>query len=178
MAVLRKKIAEPRPPREYNPDIAARDARRIADNKTLRRKPLDVVGLATSIGIAIEMVPLANDISGYLRKEGGSWKIGVNSLHHPNRRRFTIAHELGHYFLHRDEGNFEDRMLFRRENQVNRQEREANEFAAKLLMPSAEFRLEMSANGYDISSVAKVFGVSGAAAEFRALSVDNEVVID
>lgn len=178
MAVLRRAITEPRQPAEYTPDIAARDAMRLAQNKTLRLRPFDVVGLATSIGLTVEILPLANDISGYLKRDGNGWKIGVNSLHHPNRRRFTIAHELGHYFLHRSDGDFEDTILFRREYQVNRREREANEFASKLLMPTGEFRRELAANGYDIGSVARVFGVSGAAAEYRNESVDNEIAID
>jgi Zn-dependent peptidase ImmA (M78 family) len=178
MAVLRRSITEPRQPAEYTPDIAARDAMRLAENKTLKLKPFDVIGLATSIGLVVDILPLSNDIPGFLKREGNGWKIGVNSLHHPNRRRFTVAHELGHYFLHRSEGDFEDTILFRRDYQVNRREREANEFASKLLMPTSEFRRELAVNNYDISSVARVFGVSGAAAEFRHDSVDNEIAID
>lgn len=178
MAVLRRRVFEPRPPNEYTPDIAARDARRIAETMTLRQQPLDAIGLATSIGIGVELIPLESNISGFLRKERSNWKIGVNSLHHPNRRRFTVAHELGHYFLHRGDGDFEDGILFRKEYQTNRREREANEFAARLLMPSVEFRRELAANGYDISAVAAAFGVSGAAAEFRSHNVDNEIPID
>lgn len=178
MAVLRRTITEPRQPSEYTPDIAARDAMRLAQSKTLKLKPFDVIGLATSIGLTVDILPLENDISGYLRREAGGWKIGVNSLHHPNRQRFTIAHELGHYFLHRSEGNFEDTILFRRAYQLNKKEVEANEFASKLLMPTGEFRRELAANDYNITSVARVFGVSGAAAEYRNDSVDNEIAID
>jgi predicted transcriptional regulator len=178
MAVLRRKVFEPRPPHEYTPVAAARDARRIAETKTLQQQPLDTIGLATSIGINVELVPMESSTSGFLRKERDTWKIGVNSLHHPNRRRFTIAHELGHYFLHRGDGDFQDGILFRKEYQVNRREREANEFAAQLLMPTVEFRRQLSVHGYDVLAVANVFGVSGAAAEFRAQNVDNEIPID
>lgn len=177
MAILRRNITSPRPPAEYSPDVAARDAHRIAQSRGLKCTPFDVVGLATSIGIQVEYLPLANEISGFLRKRHGEWIIGVNSLHHRNRQRFTIAHELGHYFLHRDIGDFEDRALFRRELQFDRRESEANGFAAKLLMPETEFRTVVVANDASLDQLARHFGVSPAAAQFRADSLGEERIV-
>lgn len=176
LAILRKKIKSPRPPIEYNPSIAAQDARRIGDTFTVTTTPMDVFGLATALDIKIQRVSLPNNISGYLKEINGKWEIGVNSLHHPNRQRFTIAHELGHYFLHRDRAPFEDGFLFRKENQQNFLEREANQFASLLLMPSHDFRRAMSGN--DISETAKKFGVSEQAATYRLHNIENEVPID
>lgn len=177
MAILRRNVTAPRPPAEYSPEIAARDAHRIADSRGLRCVPFDVAGLAASIGIQIEYVPMSDDISGFLRQRNGDWIIGVNSLHHRNRQRFTIAHELGHYFLHRDVGGFEDRALFRRELQFDRRESEANSFASKLLMPETEFRTFVLARRPSMSITAQHFGVSEAAARYRADALGEERIM-
>lgn len=81
----------------------------------------------------------------------------------PKRDRFTIAHELGHYFLHSRQG--EVPIVAYRQGS-SRIEWEANWFAAALLMPAEEFReacLELEVT----SAVANRFGVSEDAAEVR-----------
>jgi Zn-dependent peptidase ImmA (M78 family) len=177
VAILRRNVTAPRPPAEYSPDIAARDAQRIAVSRGLKAAPLDVEGLAASVGLRLEYLPLATEISGFLRRQNSEWIIGVNSLHHPNRRRFTLAHELGHYFLHRDVGDFVDRALFRREMQFDRRESEANSFAAKLLMPETEFRTLVVGRNASLEDVARYFGVSAAAAKFRAEALGEERIL-
>ena len=67
--------------------------------------------------------------------------IGVNSLHSENRKRFTIAHELGHLQLHSDEVHFDEKAPLARRDGLSSaatgpNEIEANQFAAELLMPS------------------------------------------
>lgn len=54
-----------------------------------------------------------------------------------SRKRFTIAHELGHFFLHRKEGSFVDNQttMSRHLSYWSIKEAEANDFAARLLMP-------------------------------------------
>jgi hypothetical protein len=167
MAIRRKSFDKPRAPEECTPQSAARDARRIAEFYGLKSKPFDVVGLVYALGLKLDALPLEPEVSGFLKSNGGSWVLGVNSLHHSNRRRFTVAHELGHYFLHRNNGVFHDRALFRAENQIDVKEREANEFATNLLMPEADFLLESGRLGDDLNNIAKTFGVSEAAAKFR-----------
>lgn len=95
------------------------------------------------------------------------------------RRRFTIAHELGHLFLHLDylksdeeltePKNYEDSVRYRYGYSI--EEYEANEFAASLLMPEDEFRQEVreaSEDGEcDLKRVAERFGVSLEAARTR-----------
>ncbi|MGY3233371.1 Zn-dependent peptidase ImmA (M78 family) [Bradyrhizobium sp. USDA 4448] len=173
MAILRRNVTAPRPPAEYSPDIAARDARSIAAGRGLKLVPFDIEGLATSVGLRVEYLPLENEISGFLRRHNGEWVAGVNSLHHLNRQRFTLAHELGHYFLHRDAGEFTDRALFRREAQFDRRESEANSFASKLLMPETEFRTVVTRRA-NLDELARYFGVSSAAAKFRAEALGEE----
>lgn len=75
--------------------------------------------------------------------DGGAAVVGVNEDHHPKRRRFSAAHELGHYLLKHHE---QDGVAVTRGPHIDtdeglatnydwRAERSANEFAAALLMP-------------------------------------------
>lgn len=174
MAIRRRTVSAPRPPAEYSVDVAVRDALRIAESKNLKRVPLDVVGLASSIGILVEYLPLSSDVSGFLKRKNQLWTIGVNSFHHANRQRFTIAHELGHYFLHRDHGDFEDGALFRKDRQYHHREFDANNFASRLLMPENDFRAMAIRHPANIDLVSEYFGVSKAAATFRAENLGEE----
>ncbi|GAB6042595.1 ImmA/IrrE family metallo-endopeptidase [Endothiovibrio diazotrophicus] len=94
----------------------------------------------------------------------------------PKRNLFTIAHELGHLFVHMDyglesyaetiaEGDFRDTMMAR--SARNATEYEANHFAACLLMPETEFRRVWGERAGDRDAVAEHFGVSIAAATTR-----------
>ncbi|MBR5709943.1 MAG: ImmA/IrrE family metallo-endopeptidase [Thermoguttaceae bacterium] len=126
-----------------------------------------------------------NNISGILfRNFDGSWTISVNENHHINRQRFTIAHELGHYFLHRHEGSvFTDEIFFRSmyfgNEKKQKMEWQANEFAATILMPRQEI-VKLISNGIvDIESLARTFQVSTLAMRFQLertqLLNDNKV---
>jgi Zn-dependent peptidase ImmA (M78 family) len=103
--------------------------------------PVDVEAIAASLNIEIRKTPAEDDLSGFLLKQGvGSVVIGVNSLHHPNRQRFTIGHEIGHFMLHNHEQVHVDRFVLKLRNVKsstgeNPEEIEANSFAAALLMP-------------------------------------------
>lgn len=93
---------------------------------------------------------LAENVSGVIMfvPEESFFAILVNKNKSNTRQHFTVAHELGHYFLHQaeikeeifvDEENVLDRagMLFRRDSAVStRLETEANNFAASLIMPT------------------------------------------
>ena len=83
-------------------------------------------------------------MSGMLLRDGQEVIIGVNSSHAPTRQRFTIAHELGHLLMHEGQAVFLDASVRFRVDMRNkrsgvgdpRQERQANQFAAFLLMPA------------------------------------------
>lgn len=86
------------------------------------------------------------------------------------RKRFTMAHELGHYFLHSKQGS---NPLKAYRLGTTLAEQEANFFAANLLMPENEFRKQWASRSTLIESsriaeVAKVFHVSASAAAARA----------
>jgi len=82
------------------------------------------------------------------------------------RDRFTIAHELGHYFLHYLYEERSNEAAFGR-GERNVVETQANVFAASLLMPSQQFRRAYGTVGGSSWKLAMLFDVSPAAAEVR-----------
>ncbi len=132
--------------------------------------PLDVLTVAEKLGIGVELVSLENDISGILYnvEEKDSWLMQVNKDHHPNRQRYTIAHELGHFCLHRHlERYFEDKIFFRG-SESSKIEWQANDFASAILMPEDDFREKMSSGVKKIELLASLFKVSTLALRIRA----------
>lgn len=87
------------------------------------------------------------------------------------RDRFTIAHELGHYFLHYRAPDThlvgERSATFTRLGR-NTAETQANVFASNLLMPEEHFRTAFEQLGRDMAMVARRFEVSVPAAKVRA----------
>lgn len=100
--------------------------------------PVDVYALAKAHGIVVMEDDLQDNISGVLFAESNPIIIGVNSHHHYNRKRFSIAHELGHYFRHLAVSQLFIDVFLRDERSakgIDPQEMDANAFAAALLMP-------------------------------------------
>lgn len=104
----------------------------------------------------------------------GSFRIFLPTMTSMNRDKFTIAHELGHYYLHfpliKHEFPLDGMRAYRWVDDANadlqRCEWEANWFAASFVMPSDEFK-ELFASG-GISKVVNALGVSERAAKVRA----------
>jgi Zn-dependent peptidase ImmA (M78 family) len=123
------------------------------------------------------------DISGVLVLNGSHSTIGVNQGHSEVRKRFTIAHELGHYVLHKDQGSmFMDKVLFRKNSEEysvrdGKLEKEANYFAANILMPENIVKDYIEKNDIDfyedldIQKMAKAFGVSSSAMTYRLINL-------
>jgi Zn-dependent peptidase ImmA (M78 family) len=92
------------------------------------------------------------------------------------RDRFTIGHELGHYFLHYKllavQGRAPNLPMKVSRYGSDRTETEANWFAAAFLMPADAFRKSYSENNGDLIAAANEFDVSRAAAEVRAASLN------
>lgn len=108
-----------------------------------------------------------------IRKIGGSFEIVLDGLKPDKRKLFSLAHELGHLFVHM---GFGDRAKWNVErdyiesyarNGYDEEEYQANEFAAALLMPENEFK-SLYAQKQSIAEIAGFFGVSTDAAEVRA----------
>ena len=113
--------------------------------------PVPVDDIARRYKIRIKSQTFEGDISGYLFRRSGNVTIGVNQNHSLLRRRFTIAHELGHFLLHPegvDEVHVDRRFVIKlRSDQsslgTNEHEVEANLFAAELLMPTELIRRDL-----------------------------------
>lgn len=114
--------------------------------------------------LCVDMSELLDDESGSIYVHGPrDFDIVVPSFTSPRRDRFTIAHELGHYFLHAAQGS---RPIIAYRRGTDRCEWEANWFAASLLMPPREFR-DAWGEHKDREVLASLFGVSSEAAEIR-----------
>lgn len=146
----------------------------ILDSFKIQIPIQDIDALVDLLGGSIQTDFSCTD--GTVVKEGESFRIFVSPFQDEKRRRFTIAHELGHLFLHM--GYLINEELWKRqdENVYNRlgsseKEYQANEFAAALLMPKNEYLKKM--NEYIIedkvntSKIAEYFNVSVAAASNR-----------
>lgn len=105
-----------------------------------------------------------------------SFRIVISSHTSPKRDRFTIAHELGHFFLHyilpQRYADSSKAKMFALRKDSDRIEWEANWFASAFLMPEIEFKEIHSHYNGDIEDVADHFDVSVAAAEIRAKSLN------
>ncbi|MBB3937349.1 type II TA system antitoxin MqsA family protein [Aureimonas phyllosphaerae] len=131
------------------------------------RVPVDVEGLARDLGISIARdTRMTMGSSGSITREtrptgAAGFLISVNGREHPHRQRFTIAHEVAHYVMHRDRiGNgITEPVLNRNLDGQDPIEREANAMAAELLMPENSLR-EAFAETNDAAELARRFKVS------------------
>lgn len=140
---------------------------------------LDVTKLVEKYEIKVCYVDFPSDISGALRKENNKWIIYVNDKHSPNRQRYTIAHEFGHFCLHKDYTNeFEDKTFFRKEKDWTSIEYDANQFAADLLMPSENVENALDNNIITLKDLSETFGVSMIAMRNRLLSLNYKLIGD
>lgn len=143
--------------------------------------PVDVTTAVTRLRGKIEDDELPPDVDAKISRDGDSFCITMNSARNTMtvRDRFTIAHELGHLFLHmgylidpQKWASTPDYMgsAFYRYG-YSEEELEANEFAAAFLMPERVYLKQidqhMSNGSCDIGSLAEYFGVSHGAAKNR-----------
>ncbi|MCU8090737.1 ImmA/IrrE family metallo-endopeptidase [Shewanella sp. SM20] len=146
----------------------------LARSHGLSTSPLDLTALCQMLGIGISYLPLDNNLSGRLIHDGSRWVINVNALHHVRRQRFTIAHELAHYFLHRDsQDNYED-LTFHRGKCYTQKELEADNFAGALLMPKDKLIEFVNENSNKLDEIAEYFGTSSIAVKKRADVIRNK----
>lgn len=97
----------------------------------------------------------------------GDFVIFLPHVTSSRRDRFTVAHELGHYFLHYLHPEVEEPASFGR-GLRNDLETQANVFASSLLMPAESFRRQYKKHGGDAFALARIYDVSPQAVEVRA----------
>ena len=145
--------------------------------------PITNIDQLVTIGLGGEIVEVDNidEFSvGSIAKEGSSFKIYIPKGQVETRKNFTIAHELGHLFLHmgylsldRAKWDAQANKLYYRQLQgaSSDEEIEANEFAAAFLMPENEYLQKLQENtvGNIVRTgvIAQYFNVSVEAASSR-----------
>lgn len=137
-----------------------------------KQAPIDPAAIAAAEGI--RLLPLdaesAATASGWYKLDEGRPTILFNAGEAATRRRFTIAHELGHYALGHGPRPRDSAAAFNLLNH-DRVETEANRFAAELLMPAAQVRSMLDSGVVALSALANAFGVSEVAMKFRLMNL-------
>ena len=142
---------------------------------TFKNPPINTFLIIEHLNILLRGSDHFNDaISGKIYKidphtnENKHYKIVVNLNHSRERQRFTIAHEIAHYILHRDQiGNgIVDDALYSSilSNEI---EKEANEFATEILMPMRLLTNSIREHGIDPKKLAEEYFVSETAMAIR-----------
>ncbi|WP_146690838.1 ImmA/IrrE family metallo-endopeptidase [Bradyrhizobium canariense] len=147
-----------------------------------QRPPIDLDGIAHALGVRVYQMPLGSGVSGQIMRDkvkGGpsGFAIYVNSSEHPNRRRFTFAHELAHFILHRDliETGVVDDTMYRSAQLSDHYEVQANRMAADILMPVRLVKV-WRVRERDLTRLAMLFGVSAQAMQIRLNGIDTGAV--
>ena len=135
--------------------------------------PVPVGKICSALGIKASHNEMPNNESGKIFLEDSKYYIQVNFKHIPTRRRFTIAHELGHYCLHKklleEQGQILERNDVSRAG-IDEKEIQANSFAAELLMPRHEVLKQYNLLE-SIQQLAEYFFVSELAIQVRLVNL-------
>ena len=166
---------------------AEEQAVKILTKNNITTYPVDLKRIAERENITVLPLSDFSDISGKIKKENEQTTIWVNRWHSKGRRRFTVAHELGHYYfdIPNQGGKYKD-YKFNQLSETNPIEIRANKFAAALLMPQnlldvAIKKLKINQHFIDfysdIAKLAKVFDVSEPAMRFRLADLNYNLTI-
>ena len=132
-------------------------ARKILKESGSLKVPIDVNKIADFYGFRVALLDQPSEkFSGITHKTKKA--IGINKNHHPVRQRFSLAHELGHYFLDHPTAD-EELPSEEGDQERNIYESEANEFAGELLVPREVLKSSLMEHK-DIESLKKLFNVS------------------
>lgn len=164
-------------------------ASELLEQYNIIEPPVPIEEIVVARGIAIARNHFKGTESGFALRNGSQQIIGVNTLTSPRRQRFSIAHELGHLLLHDGKPLIVDHSIRINERNdlsragTNREEIEANGFAATILMPEdmlrRKLRDEFEYAEYDradsrdelLARLAREFDVSAEAMGFRLINL-------
>ena len=119
-----------------------KQVRKIAQRVMAKYKlhpPIDMLGIIQDKGITYVEENLGANADGYSDLKDSDLKIVLNSAtQYEPRKRFTLAHELGHIFIswHSDVTLCVTDNEYSEHNKLDIQEHEANVFASEILMPT------------------------------------------
>jgi Zn-dependent peptidase ImmA (M78 family) len=144
--------------------------------KYLSDYPVRLGQIAQELGVIIKVASLNTGVSGQIKLEGGQYVIRVNRHEARERQRFTIAHELAHFFLHKQiidssPDGIRDNVLYR-SGEPEHIEFEANRLAADIVMP---VKLVQDALQKDYDSIVVEATIEGLAAKFQVSKAAMEI---
>jgi Zn-dependent peptidase ImmA (M78 family) len=165
-------------------EVIRREAADILKKYRIKKPPIPVEKIAETLGARVRYSPYDGELAGMLVRGNGQTVIGVNSLHHMNRQRFTIAHECGHLLFHKGEVHIDRAFRVNRRDEVSSlavdpDEIEANRFAAELLMPFDMITADLLERGIDaeneqeLKELARKYQVSVQAITHRITNILN-----
>lgn len=144
--------------------------------------PLDFKTILVSEGIELFEADLdgliqGKTISGILNVQGRDRKIYINKNHAETRNLFTVGHELGHWFLHKEQlEDNQGQLISFRGNGYNEIEEEADLFSAELIMPKSVILKLAREEGMNSSKqLASFFKVSQIAMNKRIDEINKEI---
>lgn len=126
--------------------MAKQTAEKLLRDEGFTSLPIDLCAIAKSRGILVESKPPeADGVSGMLLRHGDNFLIAYATfIDSDGFQRFSIAHELGHYFLEGHVGHVLPKDGMHQSHagftSADPYEQEADSFAAGLIMPEALFR--------------------------------------
>jgi Zn-dependent peptidase ImmA (M78 family) len=120
------------------------------DDSFKKHGGIDVVGLANEMSIVVHSEGMSDDQASTIRHDAESKKfiITVNNNQTKERQRFSVAHEIAHFILHRDD--IVANSIVAREGHASldiKRERDADSLAADILMPQKYIDSFLMGNG-------------------------------
>lgn len=141
-------------------------------NAFLDVAPVDLEAMAAAMGIELDMqAQFPDGSSGRVRHVSAPsphYKIEVNARHSAKRKRFTLAHEIAHYLLHRTQigDGITDNALYR-SRLGEPLETEANRLAVELIMPANLVKTFWRSGIRSLNQLCEMFQVSEEALRIR-----------
>lgn len=124
------------------------DAQVASVLRHISESPVKLGPLAKALGLVVKISTLPQGKSGQIspsQEAPSGYMIKINRHESKERQRFTLAHEIAHFLLHKDKigsGIFEN-ILYRADGISNEEEVEANRLAAEILMPRDLIRSQL-----------------------------------
>jgi hypothetical protein len=167
---------------------ASLTAARVLRENEITSLPVDPIALAATVGIEVTAKPVSTrGVSGMLIRSGDEFAIAyATHITSKGFRHFSVAHELGHYFLegHPDavfdrRGIHQSRANFSSDDPY---EVEADFFAAALLMPETLFAEAIGQAGDGLSGIERlaelcITSLTATAIRFAQLTESTAAVV-
>lgn len=143
--------------------LAREKAHNILSMYKIIDPPVDVIKVSNLLGFKVVPFDFPETLSAVIKIGGTKKIIAVNKNKPEVRQRFSIAHELGHYLSGHDNFSHGETFIDRDKKYLDphhREEEEADEFAAELLMPEFILKKDVLGHKLDAVELAKKYNVS------------------